>query len=54
MHGEEKRQIDKLKAKNQSYPWWTLVEQRNAEFDPRMEDSLVSQRVAYFFRDAPA
>lgn len=40
-----------LKAKNQKFPWRELIEQRNAEFDPKMEDELNRLRIAHFFGD---
>jgi len=43
-----------LKAKNQKLPWRELVERRNAEFDPNMEEELNRLRVAYFFGDESA
>ncbi|MGW1422681.1 acyltransferase [Bradyrhizobium manausense] len=41
--------IEKLKSRNDRYPWRHLIEQRNAEFDPTIEDTLVQQRVDHFF-----
>jgi hypothetical protein len=38
-----------LKAKNQKFPWRHLIEERNSEFDPKMEPELVRLRAEYFF-----
>lgn len=41
--------IEKLKATNANYPWRSLIEARNAEFDPSIEPLLVKQRVDFFY-----
>jgi len=38
-----------LKAKNETFPWRHLIEQRNSEFDPEMEPELVRLRVQHFY-----
>lgn len=38
-----------LKAKNQKFPWRHLIEERNSEYDPKMEPELVRLRVAHFY-----
>lgn len=42
-----------LKAKNQKFPWRHLIEERNSEFDPRMEPELVRLRVEHFYGAPP-
>lgn len=44
--------IENLKSKNAGYPWRDLIEQRDTEFDPIIEDALVAQRVEHFFRES--
>jgi acetyltransferase-like isoleucine patch superfamily enzyme len=43
-----------LKAKNRSYPWRHLIEQRNSEFDAGLEPELVRMRVEHFYGSPPA
>lgn len=38
-----------LKAKNAAYPWRHLIEQRDSEYDSKMEPELVRMRVEYFY-----
>jgi acetyltransferase-like isoleucine patch superfamily enzyme len=42
-----------LAARNQSYPWLPLIEARNSDFDPAIEDELQRMRVAFFYPPAP-
>jgi acetyltransferase-like isoleucine patch superfamily enzyme len=38
-----------LCARNQRYPWRHLIEKRNGEFDPAIEDQLREARTKYFY-----
>jgi acetyltransferase-like isoleucine patch superfamily enzyme len=41
--------VQMLKARNERYPWRALVERRQAEYDPTMEEELIRMRVEYFY-----
>ncbi|OGC94627.1 MAG: hypothetical protein A2W25_09385 [candidate division Zixibacteria bacterium RBG_16_53_22] len=43
-----------LKAKNQKFPWRSLIEQRRSEYDARVESELVRMRVKYFYDSGDA
>ncbi len=38
-----------LRAKNETFPWRHLIEQRGSEFDPALEPELERLRVEYFY-----
>lgn len=48
-HGRFQMTVEMLVAKNRAYPWRHLVEQRNSEFDARMERELSRLRVEHFY-----
>lgn len=41
--------VEKLKSRNQAYPWRNLIEQRVGEYDPTMEPELQKLRKQYWF-----
>lgn len=41
-----------LKARNERYPWRALIESRESDYDPKLEDELQRMRVAYFYPNA--
>lgn len=41
--------VERLKARNASFPWRELIEQRKGGFDPAMEPTLLRMRQAHFF-----
>jgi acetyltransferase-like isoleucine patch superfamily enzyme len=41
--------LEILKAKNERFPWRSLIEGRSGDFDPALEPELVRMRVAHFF-----
>lgn len=45
--------VEIAKARNQTYPWRHLIEQRNSEYDAAMEPELVRQRVLHFYGAPP-
>lgn len=38
-----------MKAKNETYPWKQLLEQRNSEYDPALEPELTRLRIRHFY-----
>lgn len=51
--GRLEMSVAMLKAKNQEFPWRHLIEERNSEFDPKMEPELVRLRVQHFYGAPP-
>ena len=45
--------VEMAKARNLTYPWRHLIEQRASEFDPEMEPELVRLRVLHFYGAPP-
>jgi len=45
--------VEMAKARNLTYPWRHLIEQRNSEFDAEMEPELVRLRVLHFYGAPP-
>jgi hypothetical protein len=43
--------LARLEIRNAEFPWRTLVERRNGEFDPAIEPELVRMRVRHFLAD---
>jgi acetyltransferase-like isoleucine patch superfamily enzyme len=41
--------VEMLKARNQRYPWRALIERRQADYDPAMEEELQRLRVNFFY-----
>ena len=41
--------VERIKAKNASYPWRSLIEQRNSGFDASLEPTLNRMRAEYFY-----
>ncbi len=52
--GRLEMSVAMLKAKNQTFPWRQLIEKRNSEFDPNMEEELTRMRVQHFYGAPPA
>jgi acetyltransferase-like isoleucine patch superfamily enzyme len=52
--GRLEMSVAMLKAKNQTFPWRQLIEKRNSEFDPEMEEELTRMRVQHFYGAPPA
>jgi acetyltransferase-like isoleucine patch superfamily enzyme len=46
--------VQLLKARNERYPWRTLIESRQGDYDPAMEEELVRLRVDFFYPPKPA
>jgi len=43
--------VEMLQAKNESWPWYHLIQQRKGEFSAALEPQLVAMRQAHFFPD---
>ena len=43
--------VSMLIAKNKNFPWKHIVEQRNSEYDPSVEDELIKMRVKHFYEN---
>jgi acetyltransferase-like isoleucine patch superfamily enzyme len=41
--------VARLARRNAAWPWMQLIEQRNAEYDPAIEGTLMRMRADYFF-----
>lgn len=41
--------VEKIQARTDSYPWKSLIEQREGGFDPKLEPELRRQRLVHFF-----
>jgi acetyltransferase-like isoleucine patch superfamily enzyme len=45
--------VEVLKARNRTFPWAGLIEERGADFDAALEPELVRMRVRHFFGEDP-
>lgn len=43
--------LERLMVRSKSYPWHSLIEARNGDFDSNLEPELIKQRVEYFFNN---
>ncbi|MBL9067154.1 MAG: acyltransferase [Sphingopyxis sp.] len=43
--------LERLIERSKSYPWHSLIETRNGDFDSKLESELIKQRVDYFFNN---
>lgn len=41
--------VERMRERNQNFPWRSMIEQRQGGFDAAMEPELRKQRVSYFF-----
>ncbi len=47
--GRVENLVKRLEARNQSFPWMELIEQRQGTYDPQLEPELCRLRVDYFY-----